>query len=230
MPKKFWWAGSLSDQVSQMQNFVTKINGYAAVLGLTPAEISTMQNLGTVFIGAYNFAEGCRASMQAATQWRDMVFYGEPTGTDAPEPPVFPVGVTTDRTRGVVTQFFAARDRILASPGYTLAIGEDLGIVGAEIAPRPPSEVTPALKASVTMGNTVNLTGSMQGMDGLRVEYAPKGGTFTTIAFLTNTPGGFQITPTNPNQPETGMIRAVFIKKNAELGNFSPNYTVTVSA
>ena len=66
-------------------------------------------------------------------------------------------------------------------------------------------------------------------MDALRVEYQPNGGKFATIAFLTKTPGGFQLTPTNPNQPEKGMIRCVFIKKNAEFGNFSPNYPVTVS-
>ena len=79
------------------------------------------------------------------------------------------------------------------------------------------------------MGNTVNIAGSMQGMDALRVEYQPVGGKFATVAFLTKTPGGFQITPTNPNQPENGFIRAVFIKKNEEYGSFSPNYPVTIS-
>lgn len=229
MPRKAWWSTTLADQSTLMQNFVNKIAGYAAVLGLTPAEITEMQNLGIGFISAYNFAEGCRLSMQAATQWRDLVFYGEPTGMEAPPPPVFPVTGSTERTRGTVTQFFAVRDRIVASAGYTTAIGEDLGLVGAEIAPRPESDLTPELKLTVSFGNTVNLVGSMQGMDALRVEYAPKGGNFTTVAFLTKTPGGFQVTPTIPNQPETGVVRAVFIRKNAEVGNFSPSYPVTVS-
>ena len=67
------------------------------------------------------------------------------------------------------------------------------------------------------------------GMDALRVEYQPAGGKFTTVAFLTKTPGGFQITPTVPNQPENGFIRAVFMKKNEEFGSFSPSYPITVS-
>ena len=63
----------------------------------------------------------------------------------------------------------------------------------------------------------------------LAVEYAPKGGEFTTVAFLTKTPSGFQITPTSPSGAKTGFVRAVFIKKNEQYGNFRPNYPVTVS-
>ena len=142
---------------------------------------------------------------------------------------MFPIGDLPAATRGVVTQFFSLRDQIVANNGYTLAMGEDLGIVGAEITPLAPNQMTPSLKPTVSMGNTVNIAGSMQGMDALRVEYQPAGGKFTTVAFLTKTPGGFQITPTNPNQPETGVIRAIFIKKNEELGNFSPSYPIMVS-
>ena len=132
-------------------------------------------------------------------------------------------------TLGTVTQFFALRDLIVAMPGYNVGIGEDLGIVGSTVPPASPVSLAPDLKAVTSTGYWVNLSGSMKGMDALRVEYAPKGGNFTTVAFLTNTPAGFQITPANPNQPEMGQIRAVFIKKNADFGNYSANYPVTVS-
>ena len=117
----------------------------------------------------------------------------------------------------------------MASPGYTEAIGEDLGIVGTEQPNRPSIDYTPELKTTTSTGYQINLSGSMQGMDALRVEYAPKGGNFTTVAFLTNTPGGFQITPATPGQPEKGHVRAVFIKKNEQYGNYSADYPVTVS-
>ncbi len=127
------------------------------------------------------------------------------------------------------TQFFRLRDLIVASPGYTQAIGEDLGIVGATVIPRSPDQVQPQFKSVTVSGSTINIAGSMQGMDAMRVEYAPNGGSFRTVAFLTNTPGGFTLSPENPNQPETGHIRAVYIKKNAEFGNYSADYPVTVS-
>ena len=108
-------------------------------------------------------------------------------------------------------------------------MGEDLGIVGATFIPPAPDQMTPQFKSVTVNGATVNVAGSMQGMDALRVEYAPSGGSFRTVAFLTNTPGGFTLTPANPNQPETGQIRAVYIKRNAEVGNFSASYPVTVA-
>lgn len=229
MPKGPWWPTSLADQLVLIQNFQAKIASYASALGMTTEQVTAAQELCNCFISAYGLTEQSRQTMQALTQWRDLVFYGEPKGSAAPPAPVFPTDKMAAYTRGVVTQFFELRDMIIASPGYTPAIGDDLGLVGAEIIPVPPSQMTPDLKATVSMGNTVNISGSMQGMDALRVEYAPRGGSFTTVAFLTKTPGGFQITPANPNQPEAGFIRAVFIKKNAEYGNFSPNYPITLS-
>ena len=65
-------------------------------------------------------------------------------------------------------------------------------------------------------------------MDGMRIEYRPKGGNYSTAAYFTNTPGSIQITPGTPGEPESGTIRAVYLKKNAEYGEFSPEYPVTV--
>lgn len=229
MARRSWWPTGLANQSSLMQNFRSKIAGYASQLGFTPAEVTDAQTLCTTFINAYNFAEGARTAMQGATQWRDLVFYGEPTGTPAPPTPTFPNGGDFTYTRGAVTRFFQLRDQIVVNNGYTVAMGEDLGLIGPENTERPAADVAPQLRAIVTMGNTINLSGSMQGMDALRVEYAKQGGEFTTVAFLTKTPGGFQVNTAAPNVPENGFVRAVFIKKNEEYGNFSPNYPVTVS-
>lgn len=229
MARKFWLPGAMPDQLVLIQNFRGKIALYETPLGFTPADITAAQALCDAFVDAYNFTEQCKTTMQSTTKWRDMIMYGEPIGTAAPAGPVFPAAPTKSYTRGVVNQFIQLRDRIVAAPGYTVSIGEDLGIVGAEVLPRPEQDVTPNLKTATSTGYWVNLSGSMQGMDALRVEYAPKGGTFKTVAFLTNTPGGFQIAPLAAGQPETGHIRAVFIKKNAEFGNYSADYPVTLS-
>lgn len=229
MARKFWWPTSLADQLVLMQNFQTKIGGYGPALGLTVPQTTAAKDLCGAFITAFTFAEQSKQTMQAVTQWRDIVFSGTPEGDPAPLPPVFAVGSITPLTRGVVTQFFEFRDLVVALPNYTEAIGEDLGIVGAEKSSLIESDVAPDLKTSVSTGYWINISGSMQGMDAMRVEYARNGGQFAPVAFFTNTPGGFQITPNTPNQPEAGHVRAVFIKKNVEYGNYSPDYPVTVS-
>jgi len=229
MPRKYWLATTLPDTLVQVQNFLAKIASYATVLGLTPAQVGAAQDLCEAIIGAINSTDQCRTTMQAMTQWRDSVLTGEPVGANAAAAPVFPVVGAVVYQVGSITQFVRLRDLIVASPGYTLAIGEDLGLVGAETSRPAPSSVTPDLTAQASTGYMVNLTGSMQGMDALRVEYSRDGNNFTTVAFLTNTPGGFQVTPQTPNQPEKGFVRAVFIKKNEVVGNYSANYPVTVS-
>lgn len=230
MARKFWWPGTMSDQAVLMQNFSVKISGYATVLGLTPVQVTAAQGLCTAFVESFNSTEQCRATMAALTQWRDEVFNGQPEGQPIPPAPVFPVIGNVEYTRGVVKQFFELRDRIVAAAGYTQAIGEDLGIVGAEVSRPAPGSVMPELRATTSTGYWVNLAGSMQGMDALKVEYSRDGGNnFTTVAFLTNTPGGFQITPATPNQPEKGVVRAIYMKRNGEIGRYSANYPVTVS-
>jgi len=216
-------------QVVLVQNFSVKIANYATVLGMSPAQLDTAEALCSNFVSAFNVVEQCKATMIAMTKWRDEVFNGEPAGGTAQAAPVFPVVPANAYTLGTVTEFFRLRDRIVASAGYTQAIGEDLGIVGATIVPVAPDTVTPNLKTATMANYWVNISGSMQGADALRVEYARNGGDFAPIAFLTNTPGSFQITPAQPNQPESGVIRAVYIKKNSEYGNYSANYPVTVS-
>ncbi|MGE3467740.1 MAG: hypothetical protein AB7J13_12485 [Pyrinomonadaceae bacterium] len=229
MARKFWWPGSKPEQLVLVKNFQVKLPGHSAALGLTPAQITAADDLCNAFIGSVESTDQCKMSMQAMTQWRDQVLYGEP-GDPAPAAPVFNVVGPVTYTLGVVTQFFALRDLIVASPGYTEAIGEDLGIVGAEKGNSLSPETTQPVFKSVTVnGNTVNVSGSMQGFDAMRVEYAPKNGDYRTVAFLTNTPGGFQVTTTTPNQPENGHIRAVYIKKNAEFGTFSADYPITLS-
>jgi len=195
---------------------------------MTPEEVAAAIALCDTFIAAYNLADQSKATMQAMTQWRDLIFNGDPVGTSAPNPPVFPEGNDITYTRGVVAEFFELRDRLVVAKGYTDAIGEDLGIIGSETNNVVPDNVQPELKTKTAQGYQVNLSGSMQGMDALRVEYAPKGGNFAPVAFLTNTPGSFTVIPAVPGEPESGHIRAVFIKKNEEFGSYSADYPVTL--
>ena len=229
MPRKHYWPNSLSDQLVLMANFLVKIPVYGAGLGLTPAQVTAAEALCEAFIGAVQSTEQCKTTMQAMTQWRDDILYGEGGPSATPQAPVFPVVGATLYPEGVVKSFMKLRDQIVAAPGYTQAIGEDLGVVGPETSKPAPESVIPVLKAETSTGYWVSVSGSMQGMDALKVEYSRNGSDFTTVAFLTNTPQGFQIDPQTPNQPEKGFIRAKFIKKSEEVGQYSANYPVTLS-
>lgn len=228
MARKYWLPHGLPQQAMLISNFRTKIGEYGAPLGLSPAEVAAAVALCDSFLAACNLTEQCRATMMAMTAWRDRILFGKPDLAPAPPPPAFPVPAPASYSQGVIKQFMLLRDRVLAAPGYTAAIGEDLGVIGPEKLRPAPGSITPELKAEVSTGFRVTLSGSMQGMDALRVEYSRDGSAFRTVAFLTTTPGGFQITPENPNQPEKGFLRAVYINKNDQVGNFSAIYPVTL--
>ncbi|MFN0278087.1 MAG: hypothetical protein ACKVRN_05720, partial [Pyrinomonadaceae bacterium] len=161
----------------------------------------------------------------------DIILRGSPTGGAAPAPPTFPAyAPIAGSTIGIITAFRDFVDLIKASPGYTRAIGEDLMIVAVKPDALTEGEITPALKIKPTGGHTLEIAGSLQGLDAMRVEYIKDGtSTWHIAAFLTSLPGEISIALTTPGQPETGRIRAVLIKKNEEFGNFSPEYPVTLS-
>ena len=96
MGRRYWWKGTLSEQVSLLQNFNAKINGYSTALGWDSHQVTNAITLCNAIINAINTAAQCRATMQAVTNWRDIVLYGEPKGSPAGTAPVFPVIASGD--------------------------------------------------------------------------------------------------------------------------------------
>ena len=230
MARGKWWPGDMPSQRDKMQNFKAKIGLYQTELGLSPAEVDAAQLLCDAFIDAYNFSEACEYTSKAVTSWRNSVFRGEPTGGPIPDPPVFPVGAPSVGTLGVVTQFFELREQLVVASGFTDAIGDDLGILGAEIGEEPEEEIAPSLKVTAASGFKVAISGSMQGNSQIRIEYRKAGETnWTLVTYLSNLPAEVPVVPTTPGVPEKGDIRAIFYRKNEEYGVHSPNYPVTLS-
>jgi len=228
MGRRYWWPGALPEQVTLLQNFAAKIVGYKDQLEWTDTQAEKAFDLSNSIISAINVASQCRATMQAVTNWREIVMYGEPKGSPVGMAPLFPVIDGAAFVCGMVDQFFDLRDQIVANAGYTLAMGEDLGIVGPEIPGKIPSETAPDLRTVSTSSNVITITGSMQGLPVMRVEYAEKGQTYSSVAIVTNLPATIEV-PMVDDTPQVGTIRSIFVKNNADFGNYSPNYDVTLT-
>lgn len=229
MARAFWWPGSLAAQIFLIQNFISKIGGYEITLGWTPDQVKAAIALCNAIISAINVTNQCRATMLAVTNWRDIVLFGGPKGMPGGKAPLFPIIDGALYNRGLVDEFFELRDQIAANSGYTLSMGEDLGIVGQESSGLIPSETSPELKTVTASTNYVTINGSMQGMPVMRIEYAAKGQTYGSVAIVTNLPATIEIPMVNPNVPQVGTIRSIFVRKNADFGNYSPNYDVTLA-
>ncbi len=221
----------LADMLVMFQNVLVKVEGYKSILPITSAQIDRIKLICNEFVAVYTYVVQARATTESLVEWRDIILKGSPAGDAAPAPPTYPAYTAVAGSFiGILTEFRELRDVIVAAPGYTQAIGEDLMIVKPATEKLFEGSVAPDLKVSTAVGYEVTVAGSMQGMDAMRVEYQRSGAaTWSTVAFLTKTPGTFTITPATPGTPENGRIRAVFIKKNEQFGNFSPKYPITLS-
>ncbi len=226
-----WYPGRLADQAAVFTNVEGKIAGYLLELPLTQGQVDEILAICAEFLAVYNYVNASRATTESLGAWRDNAYNGQPLGSNLPKAPeydAFTAGVGWKI--GIVPRFRELVDLIKASPGYTLAIGEDLMIVAVKSDPVAPGLVTPDLKVSTEDGYKVNIAGSLQGTDAIRIEYQAKGSNvWATVGFLTKLPGSVIITPATPGEPESGRIRGHFIKKNEPYGNLSPEYPVTLS-
>ena len=227
-----WLPNRLATLLLMFQNIFAKIDGHAADLPLTAAQVARIKLICEEFIAVYNYVDQSRATTESLVEWRDRIFYGSPMGSTAKPPPGFPVYTeVVGSFIGIISEFRELRELIVALPGYTRAIGEDLMIVAIEATELVESEIAPDLKVRTESGYEVHLTGSMQGFKAMRIDYQRSAtAQWNQAAFLIKLPGRFTLTPQTPGQPEAGQIRAIFIDDNEPFGNYSPSYPVTISS
>lgn len=228
-----WFPRSRPQQLVMFTNIKAKIGGYQASLPLTAVQVDRIMLICETFIVVYNFVEQTRATMQQLTEWQDLIFTAEggTVGEDAPDAPKFnPVVLPDDAFVGIFPEFRKLRDDIVNADNYNHGIGEDLMIVAPEGEDVDLGDLLASAKLTPLAGYKVRAEGSLQGMSAMRFDYQRKGASgFTPVAFLTKLPAEFTITPHTPGEPETGVIRAVLLKNNEEVGQPSPLYPITIS-
>lgn len=134
-----------------LNNLALKLPGYATVLGITPAEVTSVTNDAAMFNYFLDMQEMYKTFKQDISKHKDMLRDGSggaPIGDlVVPTPPVAPTPVN-DGIFGRIRKLVA---RIKAHLDYNEAIGEDLGIVGDEQVIDIPN-LKPVLKSRLDAG------------------------------------------------------------------------------
>ena len=133
MAKKDFLAKTDDGLNAQFKNFKLKIGGYAGVLGLGAAQVTSQANDTDLFDFVMGMREGYKTKTQDVTNYKGILLFG-PTGTPlgaVPSAPAFGAPPTLVLSN-VVDRFRKLAAQIKAAPNYNNAIGEDLGIVGDE--------------------------------------------------------------------------------------------------
>ncbi|MFC2092274.1 hypothetical protein ACFLSV_00100 [Bacteroidota bacterium] len=133
-----------------LKHFASKTPTYAAVLGITPAEQTSIENDSAMYeYIVITVHPAYKSKVQDITAFKNMLRDG-PLGT--PTPPV-PAALTLPATPTAVEQGIFKRvtkfvQRLKNHPNYTENMGEDLGIIGREMS-FDKSELKPKLKGAL---------------------------------------------------------------------------------
>jgi len=223
------WAG----QTDWFQNWDKQMQVVGATLGFSAAELTRIHDDYLMLQFLRDAMVTVDAFKEAITNHRRLISrgaVGEPTPS-LPANTTLALPATTDPVPcGIWQRNNEDVRRVREAPAFTDETGALLGINPIETAGQTESETQPTLTVTVEPGYNVKIAGVMSGMDALRVDYQRKGSdAWALAAFFTKLPGEFAIAPQTPGSPESGRIRGVYIKNNAEFGILSPEYPITVS-
>lgn len=231
MARQSWWPFKLPAQRALMANVLVKFASYQAALGLTLSQVQEMLRICETYIAVYDWIEQTRDTAKSASEWRDDYFYGEP-GT-APTEPTF-IAYTAPATpadRGLVNDFKAMRDLCVNLPGFTVAIGEDLGFLGEEINPIAPPTVQPTIQVFPAANNhhfSIVVSGRAEANQ-WAVYIRRKGGTWTKHDTFTGKSADVSVSLTVPGDAEQIEVYVQLIKNNEDYGQPSQTANVTLN-
>lgn len=211
-----------------LDNLAVKIGGYATLLGVTPAEVASVQADATMFNYILDMQEAYKTFKQNLTRFKNMLRDGDPdllgpfpVSPVLPAPPPLVTKNIFRRTRELVA-------RIKAASAYNNAIGEDLGIVGDDQAPTILS-LKPQLKSRLDAGRPLIIwtKGPAEGID-IYVDRQDGAG-FVFLA--TDTKPDYLDTVALPAGVDSAVYeyKAIYRIDDEQTGQFSDPIRVTVT-
>ncbi len=141
--------GADADRVIWLNNFSAKIATYAALVGITAAEITSIHNDAAMFQYIMTIQEIYKQNLQNLTGYKSLLKHAiaqQHLGAI----PVLPALPTTPTlvSEGVFDRISAYAKRIKASVNYTTNMGQDLGII-APVVTFDPANLQPVLSVKL---------------------------------------------------------------------------------
>jgi hypothetical protein len=205
-------------------HFAAVFSAKAASLGFSAAEAAA-QAADAAYFHAVLGSQGVMISSgEEWTSWKDILRDGGAAPAVLPTFPVAPASLPAAVAPGLLGRFQALVKRVKAAPGYTEAIGDSLGIIGAEITPVDPAATAPDLALSLN-GGRVEIGWSKSSFDAIEIE-VDRGAGFAMLTIDT-TPDTIDTSPL-PATPTAWKYRAIYREDNARFGQWSKVASITV--
>ena len=231
MAKQYYLPRPEPDKLSWMLNFSQKIGTYSASLNVTAPEVTFITNFYDYFAYVLSAATIFKTYSQNLSEYKKNLLSGNVGAVLGAFPAVPTLGAVPPATgSGSLITLTKLVQRIKNHSNYTTAIGEDLGIIGADLAPDPASAKV-VLKGSFENNQAVIKFNSFALADGVRLESMR--GTETQYVFLANdTEAPYTDTRAklDPTKPEARKYRAIFFDNEPDnlIGMWSDEITIII--
>lgn len=227
---KDWLSTSLAGRLAQAKNIAAKAPNYETELNLNAAWQTRMTLNADAYEVVFNSVAQLRATMKELGDWAENVYESKETDEEIPKPPVFQIiTLPTGAKLGLDQTLRDFAEYVKVQPGYTKAIGLDLMVIKPDEDAENRDEISPAIGLRTLPNYTVVAEFAKQGMTAVQFEYQSKNSTVWQKFFAQKSPFSFQIAPAVNGQPESGIVRAIFMDGNISVGIYSPLFPVTLS-
>lgn len=226
MTKKDYIPDSDQEKAALFERFRDTIGTYSLVVGVTTAEKADQARDATWYRYVLNNALIVRDSAVQWTSYKNLILSGPSDGnipaTPVTTPPASPPPASAPPD--VLGRFRELARRIKASSGYTDAIGEALGIVGPDHAPRNFGTLAPLISLR-TSGDAVEVVWNKDGMEAVEIQ-KDSGSGWTFLAVDTR-PNYTDTTPA-PATASRWKYRAIYTHDSEKVGQWSNVAEITV--
>lgn len=226
MPRNDWLPSREDQLLPWFNNFSTKLDGYAATLDLSPADLTSVADDSAMLAFAVNGVAVFKAEQREWVDFKNLELYGPLGGPTPGVPSVPPLVAPTVVPPGIIRRTRDLVQRIKAHPNYTNVIGEDLGIIGAEQGQT--DQIKPDGKALPLPNHEVKVSFVKAGHDGVDVESQRAAETtWTYLAFDGFSPYIDNRPPLTAGQPEERRYRLRYRDNDLPVGEYSDVLVVT---
>lgn len=225
MPVQFYLPRAEAELVIWFQNWAAKIQTYGTVVGLTAAE-KTQATTDANFVSTLiNSVLAFKTFTNDLVGYKNIILYttiGAPMPATPTAPAMFvaPLGALD----AIIKRTQQINERIRNHPAYTVAIGQDLGIIGPEVSPQnEPTNV----RATALPGSDVRVSYNKGGAAGVAI-YGKRGSelVYTLLSIDTNTPYVDTRDPLVVGQPENRTYKLLLYDGDNTFGDYSDEVSV----
>ena len=228
MAKKYYIPTSDTGKLIWIKNFNSKLSGYAALFGITAAELASLNADTLILIYILDILEIFKTELHERTAYKDLLRDG-PLGKvigAIPTLPTLPVAPTPVQA-GIFPRITTLVRRIKSNTNYTETIGKDLGIIGADM-----EQLTIDQKPTLTVaqeGGKVLIKYKKGENLGIQLFSRRANETeFTFLSVVTKTSYKDPRPNLVPGQAEARQYQAWFIQEDEIIGQVSDIVSTTI--